>query len=136
MRLAPFLALFVLPGFLLALASCDDAQDPPMAYSPPTTQGGLVCVAQCGKARNYCGWSCDLDYRYCYDDMQKGASRDYENYASYRLAHKVPVDLQPEDFEHPEKCEIVKKHCMADCDRPYNACYGSCGGDVAPRDDD
>jgi hypothetical protein len=127
--------VWLLYGLLLFLAACGDAQNySPATYTPPPGKGGLMCVEQCGKSRGYCGWSCDLDYRACVNDVQGAAQREYDVYANYRHAHHAPVDLLPSDFEHPEKCEADKKRCEAACDRPYNACYSACGGTVTPRD--
>jgi hypothetical protein len=122
-------------GLILALAACGDVPAfTQSTYTPPVSSGGLMCITQCGKSHSYCGWSCDLDYRSCVIDVQGAAQREYDVYATYRLAHQAPVDLLPEDFEHPEKCMADKKSCQAACDRPYDTCYSSCGGTVTPPD--
>jgi hypothetical protein len=89
-----------------------------------------MCTDQCKKAREYCSESCDLDYRACYNDIQKDAQQNYDIYVRDRFSSHLSVDLLPSDFEHPDLCNAEKKHCLTDCDHPYNACYTSCGGTV------
>ena len=122
---------FLCCGIMLALAACGaDNPAAPAAYTPPSTKGGKLCAEQCSKSRNYCGWSCDLDYRACFIDIQESAQRQYEQYAALRLGAGQAVDKSSRDFEHPAACDTDKKNCQADCDAPYNACYSSCGGAV------
>ena len=116
-------------GLILVLTACAN-QSGPAAYTPPSGKGGQMCAEQCSKSRNYCGWSCDLDYRACFADVQNAASQQYEMYANTRLAADQPVDKSSRDFERPAACNADKKNCQADCDAPYNACYSSCGGTV------
>lgn len=118
-------------GILLLLAACDSA---PVyrstSYALPATPGGRMCVDQCGKSRDYCRESCDLDHRACYNDVQSAAQRDYDNYMRERFADHLPANRWPSDFEHPDACNATKKSCYGDCDRPYNLCYRECGGNV------
>ncbi|MDR3448633.1 MAG: hypothetical protein P4M15_02585 [Alphaproteobacteria bacterium] len=127
-RVAAFLALFV-------FAAC--GEDVPVyshsTYALPTAPGGRLCVAQCRDAQQYCAQSCTLDYRACYNDMQRQAIKAYDRYTSDRFARGLNVVLTPSDFEHPEACDRDKRACLADCERPYNACYTSCGGTVSTQ---
>jgi hypothetical protein len=118
-------------GFLMMLTACAGDESGPAAYTQPPSKGGKLCAEQCNKSRNYCGWSCDLDYRACFIDVQATAMQQYEQYANARLAGGEAVDKSSRDFEHPAACDADKKSCQADCDAPYNACYSSCGGTVA-----
>ena len=121
-------------ALFLLLAACGGAPMTPaaqgIAYTPPATPGGRMCIDQCNKARDYCQESCTLDYRACYNDMQAGAQRDYDSYTRERFTDNLPLSMMPSDFEHPEKCNKEKKNCSSDCAQPYNSCYRSCGGAV------
>lgn len=99
-------------------------------YVLPATPGGRLCADQCVKSRDFCRQSCDLDNRACYNDVQAAAQRDYDRYTRERFANRMTVDMLPRDFEHPQDCLAAKKSCLADCVRPYNSCYRSCGGTV------
>ena len=99
-------------------------------YTPPATPGGRLCLEQCGKSRDYCRQSCDLDNRACYNEVQTAAQTEYDKYARERLANHFPVGLVVSDFEHPGKCVEAKKSCFASCDTPYQSCYRECGGKV------
>jgi hypothetical protein len=125
-------ALLFCCGLVLVLSACggDKTSPVPTAYSLPQSKGGKLCAEQCSKSRNYCGWSCDLDYRACYIDLQEAAQKRYEQYADARLTANQTVDKMPGDFLHPAACDAAKKSCKADCDGPYNACYSSCGGTI------
>jgi hypothetical protein len=90
-----------------------------------------MCVLQCNKSRDYCGQSCDLDYRACYSDAQAAAQREYDIYATTQHARHQPIIKAPSDFQRTAACEEAKKTCFGDCDTPYNACYKLCGGKTA-----
>ena len=118
---------------LLVLAACGGGNSPAYqnaAYTLPATPTGRMCVAQCGKSRDYCRESCALDHRACMNEVQTKAQRDYDAYARERFAKHKSLDLFPSDFENPEACNAAKKGCENACDRPYNGCYRDCGGTV------
>jgi hypothetical protein len=118
----------------LMLAACGGQPSAPVyqgvSYVPPATPGGRMCVDQCNKARDYCQESCGLDYRACYNDVQAAAQRDYDSYVRAHFANPSSLSMVPSSFEHPEACNAQKKSCTADCTRPYDECYRSCGGAV------
>ena len=118
-------------GLLLTLAACGDTQAyQGVAYTPPPTPGGRMCIDQCAKSKDYCEQTCDLDNRACYNDVQASAQRDYDNYTRQRFASHASIDMLPSDFEHPDACLEAKKKCLGDCARPHDACYRNCGGAV------
>jgi hypothetical protein len=128
MKLLSLCTLFVL-GACGTNATAPTYQN--TSYILPASPGGRMCVDQCKKARDYCSESCSLDYRACYNDMQSTAQNEYDHYVRDRFINNTPTELLPSDFEHPEKCNSEKKHCLADCGKPYNACYTTCGGSVS-----
>ena len=119
--------------FFLMLAACGGGAAPAyhsIVYTPPATPGGRMCMDQCNKARDYCQESCSLDYRACYNNVQAAAQIDYDKYASEHFSGHLPSTMMPSDFEHPAACNAERKKCFADCTRPYDSCYRSCGGTV------
>jgi hypothetical protein len=118
----------------LMLAACGGAPESPAyqgkIYTRPATPGGRMCIDQCRKAQDYCQESCTLDYRACYNNVQAAAQREYDSYTRARFSSHSPVSMMISDFEHPEVCNAEKKKCFADCVRPYDSCYHSCGGTV------
>jgi hypothetical protein len=120
-------------GLVLLLAACggEAPSYQSTSYAPPATPGGRMCIDQCEKSRDFCRDSCTLDYRACYVDVQKEAQQGYDTYAREHFANHQPIDLFPSDFEHPEACNKDKKHCLSDCEQPYNSCYTGCGGTIS-----
>ena len=118
-------------AFLLVLGACSSTPAyHNVTYIPPATPGGRLCMEQCNKSRDYCHQSCDLDNRACFNEVQAAAERDYDHYANTRFGERLPNELLPSDFEHPDACIADKKSCYADCNQPYDSCYKSCGGAV------
>jgi len=120
-------------GFILLLAACGSGEAPvyqSSSYVPPATPGGRLCVNQCAQSRDFCHQSCDYDNRACYYEVQKAAQIQYDAYMREQFEKHLPANLLPSDFEHPESCQNVQKDCLADCEKPYNECFRSCGGSI------
>ena len=126
--------LFLCTVFFM-LAGCGGGDAPPayhhVSYVLPATPGGRLCTQQCDMSRDYCAESCHLDHRSCINDVQMAAQRNYDAYARSHYGNQGALVLLPSDFEHPQACNAQKKHCLADCEKPYNACFASCGGSVS-----
>ncbi len=115
----------------LVLASCSSGPVAiSVAYTPPATPGGRLCVNQCTIASTYCRDSCDLVQRQCVAKVQETALRDYDSYTREQFKSGGVIELRPRDFERMSPCDEDKKSCSAACESRYQSCYKDCGGTV------
>ena len=120
----------ILAALLCVTACSGDTAAVGYTLTPPATPGGRLCTTQCSEARDYCGESCDLQYRQCIIQIQSQALHDYDQYTVQQFASHSPIELRVSDFERTSTCDEVKKDCTGLCDRHHRSCYADCGGAV------
>ena len=106
---------------LLFLSACSTVR---YEYSPPTTDGGRQCIAQCSIAREICVGN---ENQRALNDRQSCEQRNRWNYQNcVRRAN---------DKNDANSCAGLQSSCWASantyrCDENYRACFVSCGGHI------
>lgn len=112
--------LACLAGFFL-LAACKTTH---YDYTPPATDQGRLCTAQCSNTREICRGNENRRAQMERSNCERSANAGY--YAC--LSHAGNRDQEKD-------CERRRPGCWASedyerCERDYRQCFSNCGGEV------
>lgn len=123
---------------VLAVAACG----PPTpvykvhhALTPPPTDTGRLCAAQCLNTKQHCVQNAKLQQSIerdrCEERARRVARRDYKQYVARRRAKGKRIKREERDFYSGYSCGNASDDGF--CQDSYHQCYTTCGGQVASK---
>jgi hypothetical protein len=114
--------------FIVTVTGCGPVYKTTFNYTPPKSDTGKMCAAQCIQARTTCQTMCEMQKQNCITQAKIDADRDYEAYKTEQLSQSKPVKKIPADFDKTWQCDSA-----CGCGNTFNMCYQTCGGIVTPH---
>jgi hypothetical protein len=124
---------------MAALATCGPQYETFSAYTPPESDAGRQCLAQCQAARQLCRQSSSLQVQQCrLGAQQEAQTENLRRSTEYQIKlQRYQAGLRSEPPDAPEtvspsywtcdsQTDALEKQCTGD----YDLCYQSCGGTV------
>ena len=126
-------------AIVLALAACGPRYQTFTNYTPPGSELGRQCVAQCLNARQTCRQHHGAAVEQCRAEVKQEAAIEYlKRQAQYQLdlqrheagqtaeAPDPPGNVQP----GYGRCDRQAAHLENQCSADFDLCYQNCGGQV------
>ena len=112
---------------VLALsAGCASNYETIYHYSPPVSERGQQCVAQCDQANDSCQRLCYGAS--CQADAKEQAQTAYDEYTAQQQMDGLSVTRNLASFYDTRQCKAL---ASCQCEPEYRACYQLCGGQVS-----
>ena len=108
---------FIAFALSLAFSACGPIYETQYSYTAPNSPQGQMCIQQCEMTRLNCEQMEDMRQENC----EYRAERDYD----YCMDHRYHKD----DYCSKDWCSTD----YSQCERRYNMCYQSCGGQVSSK---
>jgi hypothetical protein len=124
---------------MLTLAGCSPHYRTFTSYTPPSTDGGRQCVAQCLNTQHTCRGDGSRQVEQCrLGAQQEALTENVLRQAGYRMDRKhqshqtdeapaPPSPVAPNYWRCDQQAGDLAEQCTADLD----LCYQNCGGGVA-----
>lgn len=125
-------SLVVMVWCALVLAGCEltPVYETRYSFTPPKSQEGRTCAAQCLMHQQTCSSECSSGYQACKDREEDVAQREYHRYLKEQHRLKKPVKLGIINFR---RGDCSSKYCHDECGSFYRECFQLCGGQVSAR---
>jgi len=130
------IAAFVL---FLGLAACGPVIETHYDFTPPRTNAGMKCVANCQDQQGMCQSDATRYREQCRHDAERKAEREYRRKQDEYVMKLKLHAKDPEKFKEPKEpyrsspnyweCD----NAGGDCVGGYHMCYRSCGGQISER---
>lgn len=127
-------------GAVLALiAGCSPQYQTFTSYTPPPTEAGQYCVANCFEARRLCRREKSLEVQHCRGDARAEAeARNERRLQEFHIdLARYHAGLLEQAPERPHTvspnfaaCTRRDQDLEADCTQDFDLCYQNCGGTV------
>lgn len=124
-----FIKIISLVSFAFLLIGCGPMYETQYTYTPPASNIGKFCAAECINHRSSCEQMCHMTYNSCMDRMEDNARREFEHYKMKKISEGKKIERSLEWYRHPSEC---RNDCG--CQSTYHDCYTTCGGKVTARE--
>ncbi len=125
---------------IAAVAGCGPQYRTFTNYTPPGSESGRQCVAQCLNARQICRQHQGAQVEHCRSEAQQLAAVEYiKRQAQYQLdlqrhqSGQTPQAPDPPGNVQPQygRCDQQGSRLEGQCTADFDLCYQNCGGAVA-----